>query len=192
MNREEALRKAVEVAPEFSEPEVVLAYADWLLGGERVSIELLPEGWDDPIEIPTEAMYSVGVIGVSRFGTVWVMVEDGVWEVYGFTSGHKSVFTFDTTVASEHGVVIVGKVRPASYIKIADLVGDSVSAKHSDLYPVGLIGMDRIRDLWVHLGENSWACYWSRNGEVVDYGPYSTKDVEEWDAIIVGGTRGQA
>lgn len=198
MNREEALRKAVEIAPADAEVGRVLVYAEWLLEGEVsssgqgwVSILPLADGWDDPVEIPVEAVYSVGDIGISFYGSVWVMIEEGVWEVYGPASGRRSGCTFDTQSAREFEVVVVGKVRPTSYApKFADLIGDSVFERHSHLYPVGLIALDRLQDVWVHLGGGMWECCWKHNGEMMDYGPYSTKVVEGWKATIIGGIRG--
>lgn len=201
MNREEALRKAVEIAPADAEVGRVLVYAEWLLEGEVsssgqgwVSILPLAEGWDDPVEIPVEAMYSVGDIGISRHGSVWVVIGYGVWEIYGPRDGRKSQYTFDTTSAHEHDVVVVGRIRPTSYAtEIADLVGDSVFERHSHLYPVGLIALDRAQDVWVYLGDGKWDCYyWNGNGKCDDYSPYSTKVVDRWSAVIVGGIRGQA
>lgn len=192
MNREDALRKAVEIAPAGSSEGYVLAFADWLLVEERIYITPLPEGWDDPVEIPTEAIYSAGDIGISRFGTVWVMVGNGVWEVYVPSTGRKTAYTYDMTSARDNRVVVIGKVRPSSDWSTWNLIGNPVSTKHNDLYPVGLLALDRLRDVWVYLGDGRWDCYWKMNGKYIDYGPYSTKVVEGWSAVIIGGIREQA
>lgn len=186
--REDALRAAVEIAPDGASERYVLAFADWLLVEERIYITPFPEGWDTPVE----ALYAVGDIGISRHGAIWVMVADGVWEVYVSSSGRKTAFTHDMASARENKVVVVGRVRPSSDWSTSNLIGNPVSNKHSDLYPVGLLALDRLRDVWAYLGDGRWECYWKRNGEYIDYGPYSTKVVEGWSAVIVGGARGQA
>lgn len=179
MNREEALRKAVEIAPAGTEPEAVLAYADWLL-----------EGWDDPVEVPSEVMYSVGDVGISMYGSVWVMVEDGAWETYG-NHGYKSVFTYDNRYARSRQVVVVGKVRPSgpSGIDFRDLLGESVLEENIANYPVGLLALDDDGDVWEYLGNDEWGYYYGIDGRRA-MADHTTNTAEAWGSTIVGGIRG--
>lgn len=179
MNREEALRKAVEIAPAGTEPESVLAYADWLL-----------EGWDDPVEVPSEVMYSVGDVGISMHGFVWVMVEDGEWEVYG-NYGYKSSVTYDNRNARTHQVVVVGKVRPSgpSGPDFQGLLGESVLEENVANYPVGLLALDDEGDVWEYLGKDEWDYYYGNDGRRAR-AVHTTNTAEAWGSTIVGGIRG--
>lgn len=187
MNREEALRKAVEIAPEFSEPEVVLAYADWLLAGVvETRVAFVPESYD-PL-----ADAEVGAIGLDSGVNVWLKESNGRWSAYSGEDGNQTRYT-DDSIARYCGVSIVGKVRPSgvSGTVFRDLLGQSVSEKNISDYPVGLLALDDGSDVWEYLGSDEWKYYSGHDGHLAN-NIHTTYTVEAWRATIVGGIRGQA
>lgn len=187
MNREEALRKAVEIAPTGAESGDVLAYADWLLTEVvETRVEFVPESYD-PL-----ADAKVGAVGLDSANGVWLKEADERWSVFSGENGTMTRYWRDSN-ARYCDVSIVGEVRPSEPDPVevpSWLVGSAVSLEDISEYPVGLLAIDDDMDLWVYVGWGVWDCYYSDGSFDTSY--YDVQDAVDENAVIIGGIRGQA